>query len=385
MKISKIKVSVALLTGLALTGISGASCQAQTPSRAAAPESLANVVARVEPGVVVIETTQPAKASSDEEQDQDEDDAFLYLFTQQHPHAMKPIHAKGSGFIIDSRGDIVTNYHVASPKNTQIEVVLEDGTPYAATFVGGDENLDISVIRIKPHGKTLTPLAWGNSDGLRQGDPVIAIGDPDGFKFTVTRGIVSALHRNLSKDGPDNSHADFIQSDAALNPGNSGGPLMTPTGQVVGINSEIFSRGGGSEGLGFAIPSAEARKAVADIIAYGEIRYSELGFDVGALLLNGGALDIKPNPGRGAFVTNVYSGSAAEKAGVKIGDIVTKFDDKLVLSAEQLRTDIAFSEAGTHHTLTIQRNGQTISLSATPEWNPPPPKKPPVPGQGLAP
>ena len=217
--------------------------------------------------------------------------------------------ALGSGFIISADGTIVTNNHVIE-NATKITVTLDDGKELPAKLIGADAKNDIAVLKIEFDGK-LPTVAWGNSDVLRAGDPVLAIGDPFGIGTTVTSGIVSARGRDLHS-GP---YDDFIQVDAAINHGNSGGPLVNALGEVVGINTAIYSPNGGNVGVGFAIPSAQAQKVVEKIVAGGTIEHGFIGVSIQPLDEQiAGAIGLKD--AKGALVVSVQPDSPAASAGI---------------------------------------------------------------------
>ncbi len=267
----------------------------------------------------------------------------------------------GSGVIVSSDGLIVTNAHVIEDA-TQIRARLHDGRTLDARVIGRDPSVDIAVLRVDASG--LTPARFGDSDALQVGDFVLAVGSPFGFSNTVTSGIVSAKGRTgLSRTDADRFE-DFIQTDAAINPGNSGGPLVDIDGRVVGINTAIFSRSGGSNGIGFAIPSAIVRQVVDAIVRDGSVRRGYLGVRM-ADLRPEAIQELGIGDTGGVGLTFVEPGSPADRAGLREGDIVTRFDDQAVRDSQRLRALIAL--AGPEHTVEIRllRDGREMVVRAT--------------------
>ncbi len=264
----------------------------------------------------------------------------------------------GSGFIIDARkGYILTNHHVIR-NATKIVVILHDKRKFSGKVIGSDPESDVAVIKIKASGLHQIPI--GDSDKLRVGDFVVAIGNPFGLGQSVSSGIVSALGRsglNIS------SYENFIQTDASINPGSSGGPLVNLRGEVVGMNTAILSRSGGNIGIGFAIPINTAYKLMQQIVKHGSVRRGLLGVhiqDVNRKLSQafGSATD------HGALVARVQPGSAAARAGLAPGDIITRLDGKKIKSARDLRRKIGLREAGTKVRITYLRNGSEYNTTA---------------------
>jgi serine protease Do len=260
----------------------------------------------------------------------------------------KEINATGSGVIVDAaRGYVLTNNHVVE-QVTSVQITTRDGRQFAAKVIGRDPGTDIAVLRVNsPTG--LKAIALGDSDVLEVGDFVIAIGNPFGLGQTVTSGMVSALGRTgLGKQG----YEDFIQTDAAINPGNSGGALVSLKGELIGINSAIISPGGGNVGIGFAIPINMARRVMDQIVEKGHVDRGRIGISL---------QDMHPasDGGRseGAKIADVSSGSPAEAAGLRKGDIVVKADDRPIRSAAQLRNRVGLARIGDQVKLTIERDG----------------------------
>jgi serine protease Do len=273
---------------------------------------------------------------------------------QPAPHEM----GLGSGFFIDKSGLIVTNNHVVGNAD-KITVVTQDGKEYPAKLVGTDQKTDIAVIRIK--GKHDFPtLPWGDSETTQVGDWVLAIGNPFGLGGTVTAGIVSARGRNLHS-GP---YDDFLQVDAPINRGNSGGPLLNEQGQVVGVNAAILSPSGGNIGIGFAIPSNMAREVVASLVSKGYVERGWLG--VGIQPVTSDVADsLGLNHAGGALVASVEKDGPAAQAGIKTGDVIETFGDKKIETLRDLTTAVADTTPGTETQVKVWRSGETKTLNVT--------------------
>lgn len=266
--------------------------------------------------------------------------------------------ALGSGFIIGADGIVVTNNHVIE-NATKITVKLDDGTELPATLIGTDAKNDIAVLKITAKDK-LPTVAWGDSDALRLGDPVLAIGDPFGIGTTVTSGIVSARGRDLH-NGP---YDDFIQVDAAINHGNSGGPLVDVTGKVVGINTAIYSPNGGNVGVGFAIPSVQAQKVVERIVAKGTIEHGFIGVQIQPVDEQiAGAIGLKD--AKGALVASAQDGSPAASAGIKAGDVILSVNGAVVDDPKGLSRAIADLAPGDKAKLGLWRDGKKVTVDLT--------------------
>jgi putative serine protease PepD len=258
--------------------------------------------------------------------------------------------AEGTGFVYDSKGDIVTNEHVVDGAST-VSVKFSDGSTFKATVVGTDISTDVAVVHVDAPASKLVPLVLGDSSKAAVGDGVVAIGNPFGLDGTVTTGIVSAVDREISS--PDSTPIEgAIQTDAAINHGNSGGPLLNLAGNVIGITSQIQSESGGSDGVGFAIPSNLVQNVADQLIATGKAQHALLGVNV-------------KTAANGVAVADVESGSAAADAGIKAGDVITAADGKSVTTAEQLRAIIAGHEPGDKLTLKLLRSGSEKTLTAT--------------------
>ncbi len=258
--------------------------------------------------------------------------------------------AQGTGFIYDAKGDIVTNDHVVSGA-TSVTVKLSDGSAYKATVVGTDPSTDLAVLHITAPASKLVPLSLADSSKVGVGDGVVAIGNPFGLDGTVTSGIVSALNREIV--APDDTPIEgAIQTDAAINHGNSGGPLLDLNGKVIGVTSQIQSDSGGNDGVGFAVPSNTVQSIASQLIASGKAQHALLGVSVKTAAL-------------GVSVSSVSAGSAADSAGVKAGDVITSVDGTTVTTAEKLRAIIASHKPGDKLRLTLARGGTSKTLDVT--------------------
>lgn len=284
---------------------------------------------------------------------------FFNIPEQQPRHRTKQ--SLGSGVIFNAKeGLVLTNNHVIH-RADEITVSLTDGRSFQAKLVGSDPATDVALIQIPAEALTALPLA--DSDSLRVGDFVVAIGNPFGLGQTVTSGIVSALGRSgLGIEG----YEDFIQTDASINPGNSGGALVNLRGELVGINTAIFSPGqkGGNIGIGFAIPSNMVKQVTDQLIKYGEVHRAHLGVqmqDITADL----AKAFQIETGKGAVVTRVQSGSAADKADLQVGDVVTAIDGRQLINADSLRNSVGLLMVGQTIKLQIIRDGKKKTLKAT--------------------
>ncbi|MBK8666579.1 MAG: Do family serine endopeptidase [Burkholderiales bacterium] len=269
----------------------------------------------------------------------------------------QPVRGQGSGFIVSPDGLILTNAHVVRGAKT-VTVKLTDRREFAAKVLGADAKTDIAVLKIDAH--KLPTVALGSSKNLQVGEWVLAIGSPFGFENSVTAGVVSAKGRSL----PDDSAVPFIQTDVAVNPGNSGGPLFNARGEVVGINSQIYSRSGGYQGLSFAIPIELASRIQQQIVATGKVEHARLGVtvqDVNQAFADSFKL---PRP-EGALVAKVEKGSPAERAGLKSGDVILRADGQPIVASGDLPAQIGMARPGDTLTLQVWRQGRTEQLSAT--------------------
>ena len=318
--------------------------------------SLAPMLEKVTPAVVNIATTSHQQLRHHPLLD----DPFFRWFFEEAPHYQpREEQSLGSGIIVDAaNGYVLTNHHVVEEAD-EIKVTLQDGRSFNARLLGQDPEMDVAVLQIP--ARRLQALSWADSDKLRVGDFVVAVGSPFGLNQTVTSGIVSALGRSgLGIEGYEN----FIQTDASINPGNSGGPLVNLRGELVGINTAILAPNGGNVGIGFAIPSNIAHTIMQQIIHYGGTQRGVFGVDVqdvsGDLAQ---ALDMS-RP-RGALVTTVKSGSPADKAGLQVGDVIIRIGKHMVSGANDLHTQLGVARIGEPLSLEILRNGQSMQISAT--------------------
>ena len=314
----------------------------------------------------VVGITTESRASAMESRDQDEsdndspgDDPFSQFFGRM-PHQRgegPPVHALGSGFVIRADGVILTNAHVVKGAS-QVTVTLADHREYPAKVVGLDTTTDVAVLKIDAHNLPVVHI--GSTDDLEVGDYVLAIGAPYGLEETATAGIVSAKGRSL----PDDQAVPFIQTDVAVNPGNSGGPLFDAHGNVVGINSQIYSNTGGYEGVSFAIPIEVAFRVQEQILKTGHVEHARLGVGIQPVnqqLAKSFGLDAPA----GALVSKVDNDSAAAHAGLKAGDVILKFDGKSVTDPGQLSAAVSMAHPGEAASIEVWRDGHAVSLSAT--------------------
>lgn len=345
-----------------------ASIATPLPALAApAPESFADQVQTMTPAVVNISTTQKVKGRGNlpgleglegDEQMRQFFEKMLPPGAIPSPQEQQDVQSLGSGFIIDPTGYIVTNNHVIADA-TEIHITLSDNTKLDAEIVGHDPKTDIALLRVKTE-KPLPAVNFGDSDTARVGDWVIAVGNPFGLGGTVTAGIISARARNINA-GPFD---DFIQTDASINRGNSGGPLFNLKGEVIGINTAIFSPTGGSIGIGFAVPSALAESVIAQLKEHGRTFRGWLGVTIQPVTTEiADSLGLKNT--NGALVADVNADSPAAKAGIKTGDIITKFGDKDITEMRFLPRMVAESKIGAKVPLTVVRDGKESKIPVT--------------------
>jgi serine protease Do len=332
----------------------------------------ADLAAKVGPAVVNIATTEGADNTSGPEwQGQMPqfppgspfNQMFRHFFEGQNQMHMAPAHALGSGFIVDPAGYIVTNNHVVDHAH-QIKVTLGNGKSYPAKVVGRDAKTDLALLKIDAD-QPVPYIAFGDSDKERVGDWVVAVGNPFGLGGTVTAGIVSAHDRDLN-NGP---YDDYLQIDAPINPGNSGGPLFNQSGQVIGIDTAIYSPNGGSVGIGFAIPSNLATKVVAQLREHGKVERGWLG--VAMQPLTPALASAVGHPGaEGVLVDKVMDDSPAQKADLKQGDVITAFNGEAIKGPRDLAVDVANAASGSAAKLTIWRDGHEntvdVAIAAQP-------------------
>lgn len=277
---------------------------------------------------------------------------------QQQQQQQKPVTALGSGFIIDPAGYVATNHHVVA-EAAEIAVILHDGQRLSAKLVGADPLTDLAVLKVEPK-QPLPATRWGDSDLMEVGDWVVAIGNPFGLGGSVTAGILSARQRDIHQ-GP---YDDYIQTDAAINRGNSGGPLYNLAGEVIGINTAIYSPTGGSVGIGFAIPSALARPVIEQLKNNGEVRRGWLGVQIQQVSPDiAESLNVPEQ--KGALVTSVTPGGPAEKGGIKQGDVILNFGGKDIEKMRELPRVVAGTEAGKQVDVRLMREGREELLKVT--------------------
>ncbi|MCP4579524.1 MAG: DegQ family serine endoprotease, partial [Deltaproteobacteria bacterium] len=354
-------VIVGLLIGV---GPQAAPALEDSPTRMI-PENFSELAGKARPGVVNIRTVKTVKGggpvfrhffgnpfgSKSPFGDRNPFQGFMGPRSEGGPSRYFKQQSLGSGFIIDREGYIVTNNHVIANAD-HIKVKLAMGKEFDAKVMGHDPKTDLALIKIKAPDD-LTPLEMGDSDRLRVGTWVVAIGSPFGLEQTVTAGIVSAKGRTIGA-GP---YDDFIQTDASINPGNSGGPLINMKGEVIGINTAIFSQGGGNVGIGFAIPVSMAQGIIEQLKNEGQVTRGWLGV---------GIQDITPELGeyygakekKGALVTQVFKGDPADKSGIKTGDVIIAVDGKKVSSSRELSRTIANTKVGERTPVSILRAGK---------------------------
>jgi len=267
---------------------------------------------------------------------------------------------QGSGVIISPSGQILTNNHVVEGAD-QITVVLSDKREFKAKIVGTDKQTDIAVLQIEGEVKGLPVANLGNSDALRVGEWVIAIGNPFGLSQTVTKGIVSA--KGVHNRGIT-SYENFIQTDAAINPGNSGGGLFNLSGELIGINTAILSRSGGFQGIGFAIPVNLAKSIMGDLLSSGKVSRGWLGVSIQDVSSNiAKALNLKP--AKGALISEVFENSPADKGGLRVGDVILSINGKSVEDANDLRNTVAMLRPGENADFEILRDGKNMKLKVS--------------------
>ncbi len=258
--------------------------------------------------------------------------------------------AQGSGFVYDTNGDIITNQHVVDGADS-IKVTFWNGKTYSASLVGADPSTDTAVIKADAPASMLHPLQFADSNSVQVGDGVVAIGSPFGLEETITAGIVSALHRQMTS--PNHfTIDDSIQTDAAINHGNSGGPLLNMQGKVIGITSQIESDSGGNDGVGFAVPSSTARSIANRLVSAGKVEHAYFGVSL-------------QDVANGARLSSICPGKPAARAGLKVGDVITSFAGKKVSSVDALRFAVDAKSPGDSVTVTYLRDGRTRTTSVT--------------------
>ena len=353
-----------------LAGLTGCQRSSESPAAAAAPAvvpvampsaglpDFAGLVARVGPAVVNITSITPGTEVAGSVEEESPFGDFFKRFGMPRPHfETPPQRGEGSGFIVDANGIILTNAHVVG-SGTEVTVRLTDRREFTAKVVGLDKRTDVAVLRIAAKG--LPTVKFGNPDALLPGQWVLAIGSPFGFDNSVTAGIVSAKARAL----PDENFTPFIQTDVAVNPGNSGGPLFNLAGEVVGINSQIYSRTGGYMGLSFAIPIDLVVYVKDQLLATGKVRRGRIGVtiqEVDQQLADSFGLD-RPH---GALVSGVEDGSPADKAGVVAGDVITGLEGVAIDRSSELPARVSRLKPGSTATLEVWRDRSRRNVKLT--------------------
>jgi len=331
-------------------------------------KAMETLAARVTPGVVNVMVTSRAKQEAADRETPDDMQQFFGgsgpfgqfgpRMRQQQPQIE---HGTGSGVVISPDGYIVTNNHVVDGA-VDIRVTTSDRRILKAKLIGTDPLTDLAVLKV--NGTDMTSVPWGDSKEVRPGQTVLAFGNPYGFRFTVTRGIVSAVNRanpdptNRSKPG------EFIQTDAAINPGNSGGPLVDARGEVVGINTFLISPSGTFSGMGFAIPSQIVRPTVETLIRDGKVSHGHIGIGI-ADVTPENAKFFGDSAAKGGVVTQVEAGSPGAEAGLQIGDVITEINGHKMEDAGELQVVIGQQKPGTKVELTVLRDGKTMNIPVT--------------------
>jgi len=327
----------------------------------AVPSSFADLVEELSPSVVSIASTTIIENNSQNQIPQFPegspfDEFFKDYFDRDQRRSQRPMTGLGSGFIISADGIIVTNNHVIEGAD-EITVILSDEKEYSAELLGRDPKADIAVLKIDPGNNKLTAVQWGDSDMMRVGDWTIAIGNPLGLGGTVTAGILSAISRDIGS-GP---YVKFLQTDASINRGNSGGPLFNIQGEVIGINTAIVSQTGGSIGLGFAIPSNSAKKIVQQLKDFGKTKRGWLGIQIQPVTKDFAESLGLPNQ-KGAFVSNVNPNGPSKDAGLEPGDVILKFNNIEIIKMSDLPRVVAESDVGSLSYLEVWRKNNKIKI-----------------------
>jgi serine protease Do len=357
-------ILVALAVGFAVPPTVAVRAQ----GRGHAPDSFADLAEKLLPAVVNISTTQINKERQQQQQRGPEipqfppgspfEEFFRDFFDRNRPESQpRRITSLGSGFIVGAEGYIVTNNHVIEDAD-EITVILHDDTNLKAQLVGHDTKTDIAVLKVDA-GKPLPFVKFGNSDKSRVGDWVVAIGNPFGLGGTVTQGIISARARDI-QSGP---YDDYLQTDASINRGNSGGPMFNMAGEVIGVNTAIFSPSGGSIGIGFAIPSSLASPVVEQLLKYGKTRRGWLGVRI-QTVTEDIAESLGLDKARGALVAGVTDQGPAEKAGLEAGDVILRFDGRDVAEMRRLPRIVAETPIDKDVNVTIWRKGREQTIKA---------------------
>ena len=328
-------------------------------------QAMETLAARVTPAIVNVAVTSHSKVDADDQQQQEiPDDIQRFFGPGFGPHGRQQPqieHGIGSGVIISPDGYIVTNNHVIDGA-VDIRVTMSNRKIMKAKLIGADPLTDLAVIKVD--GGSLPSIPWGDSTELHPGQTVLAFGNPFGFRFTVTRGIVSALNRPNPFSDNARKPGEFIQTDAAINPGNSGGPLVDARGEVVGINTFLVSSSGTFSGMGFAIPTQIVKPTVDELIRDGKVTHGYMGIGISDVTPeNAKFFDV--NDASGAVVTQVEPDSPAGKAGLKVGDVITELDGKKVSDAGELQVEVGQKRPGTTIKLEVMRDGKDVNLPVT--------------------
>ena len=328
--------------------------------------AMETLAAHVTPAVVNVTVTSRAKQQQMSDRDQDEIQRFFgpFGFGPQFPQGRqgpRVEHGLGSGIIISPDGYIVTNNHVIEGA-TDIRVTLNDRRVLPAKLIGADPMTDLAVIKI--NGSGFASLPWGDSTTLKPGQSVLAFGNPFNFRFTVTRGIVSALNRPNPYSDDARKPGEFIQTDAAINPGNSGGPLVNAHGEVIGINTFLISPSGSFAGMGFAIPTQIARPVVDTLLKDGKIEHARIGVGINDVTPENATFFHLDNAS-GALVSQVEPDSPGAKAGLKVGDVITELNGKKMENSGQLQAAISAQRPGSKVTLGLVRDGKSLNIPVT--------------------
>ena len=329
----------------------------------ATPDSFADLVEELLPAVVSIASTTIVENKNNQPiprfpEGSPFDEFFKEYFDNERPSSPKqrPMIGLGSGFIVDNSGIIVTNSHVIEGAD-EITVILHNQNEYKATLLGRDPKADLAVLKIDSGNESLKAVKWGDSDTIRVGDWSIAIGNPLGLGGTVTAGIISAISRDIG-NGP---YVKFLQTDASINRGNSGGPLFNINGEVIGINTAIISQTGGSIGLGFAIPSNSALKIVKQLKEFGRTKRGWLGVQITPVSKEIAESLGLPNE-KGAFISNINPSGPSKKAGLQEGDVILKFNNIQINKMTDLPRVVAESDVGSVAIVELWRKNKIISI-----------------------